>query len=133
MRPTLALLILGIAACSKADGAPEGAGGGGEGGGPPAMPVEVVAADADTVVDAILATGQIEAINSVELRPDIEGRIAAIMVREGSTVSKGQPLFQVDDAELKAEVARAEAERDLARQSLTRTRELLAQKASSQS
>jgi membrane fusion protein (multidrug efflux system) len=97
------------------------------------MPVEVVTATADTVVDAILATGQIEAIHSVELRPEIEGRIAAILVREGSLVSKGQALFQVDDAELKAEVARAEAERDLARQSLARTRELLAQKASSQS
>jgi membrane fusion protein (multidrug efflux system) len=132
---TLALLLLGIAACSKADGAPEGAGAGAGpgGGGPPAMPVEAVNATADTVVDAILATGQIEAINSVELRPDIEGRIAAILVREGSTVSKGQPLVQVDDAELKAEVARAEAQRDLARQSLTRTRELLGQKASSQS
>jgi membrane fusion protein (multidrug efflux system) len=97
------------------------------------MPVEVVVARGDTVVDAILATGQIEAMQSVELRPDIEGRIAEILVREGSLVSRGQALFQVDDAELKAEVARAEAERDLARQSLTRTRELLAQKASSQS
>ena len=38
----------------------------------------------------------------------------------------------MDDAELKAQVARAEADRDLARQALTRTRELLAQKASSQ-
>jgi len=135
VRRTFALLLLGIAACSKADGAPEGAGAGGGpgGGGPPAMPVEVVNAAADTVVDAILATGQIEAIYSVELRPAIEGRIAAILVREGSTVSKGQALFQVDDAELKAEVARAEAELDLARQSLARTRELLSQKASSQS
>jgi membrane fusion protein, multidrug efflux system len=97
------------------------------------MPVEVVVARSDTVVDAILATGQIEAMQSVELRPDIEGRIDQILVREGSSVSRGQALFQVDDAELKAEVARAEAERDLARQSLTRTRELLAQKASSQS
>ena len=131
MTRTLAVWLLGLAACSSADGAP-GSGAGGAGG-PPAMPVEAVAAFADTVVDAILATGQIEAIHSVELRPDIEGRIAAIRVREGSAVSKGQPLFQVDDAELKAEVARAEAERDLARQSLARTRELLAQKASSQS
>jgi membrane fusion protein (multidrug efflux system) len=97
------------------------------------MPVEVVVARSDTVVDAILATGQIEAVQSIELRSDIEGRIAAILVREGSPVSRGQPLIQVDDAELKAEVARAEAERDLARQSLTRTRELLSQKASSQS
>jgi membrane fusion protein (multidrug efflux system) len=126
-------VLLGIAACNKADGAPEGAGTGAGGEGPPAMPVEVVNAVADTVVDAILATGQIEAINSVELRPAIEGRIAEILIREGSAVSKGQPLIQVDDAELKAEVARAEAERDLARQSLARTRELLDQQASSQS
>lgn len=97
------------------------------------MPVEVVVARSDTVVDAILATGQIEAVQSVELRPDIEGRIDAILVREGSLVSRGQALIKVDDAELKAEVARAEAERDLARQSLTRTRELLSQRASSQS
>ena len=48
------------------------------------MPVEVVVARGDTVVDAILATGQIEAMQSVELRPDIEGRIAEILVREGS-------------------------------------------------
>ena len=39
----------------------------------------------------------------------------------------------MDDAELKAQVARAEADRDLAQQSLARTKDLLAQKASSQS
>ena len=38
------------------------------------MPVEVAVARTDTVVDAILATGQIEALQSIELRPDIEGR-----------------------------------------------------------
>ena len=134
MTRIFAVVALGLAACNNADGAPSGAAaGGGEGGGPPAMPVEVVVARADTVVDAILATGQIEAMQSIELRPDIEGRIAEILVREGALVSRGQALFKVDDAELKAEVARAEAERDLARQSLTRTRELLGQKASSQS
>jgi membrane fusion protein (multidrug efflux system) len=129
----LAIVALGLVGCNSADGEPKGGGAGGEGAGPPPMPVEVVVARSDTVVDAILATGQIEAIQSVELRPDIEGRVAAILVREGSTVTQGQGLIKVDDAELKAEVARAEAERDLARQSLTRTRELLTQKASSQS
>ena len=133
MTRILAVVALGIVGCSTADGAPKETGAGGEGGGPPAMPVEVVVARSDTVVDAILATGQIEAVQSVELRPDIEGRVEAILVREGSRVSRGQPLIKVDDAELQAEVARAEAERDLARQSLTRTRELLGQKASSQS
>ena len=140
MRPILAVAasLAFLAGCNSAGGQPEGepggapGGAGGPGGGPPAMPVEVVVARSDTVVDAILATGQIEAIQSVELRPDIEGRIAAILVREGSEVKRGAALFKVDDAELKAEVARAEADRDLARQALTRTRDLLGQKASSQ-
>jgi membrane fusion protein, multidrug efflux system len=128
------VVVLGIAACNSAGGAPEGGeAGGGAGGGPPAMPVEVVVARSDTVVDAILATGQIEAMQSIELRPYIEGRIDRIHVREGTPVSRGQALFKIDDAELTAEVARAEADRDLARQALARTRELLSQKASSQS
>ena len=143
MKPThtirphlLPALLLGAAAvaCNGAEGKSKGAAAGaGGGGGMPPMPVEVVAARSDTVVDAILATGQIEAMQSVELRPDIEGRIAEILVREGAAVARGAPLFKVDDAELRAEVARAEADRDLARQSLARTRELLDQKASSQS
>jgi membrane fusion protein (multidrug efflux system) len=130
-------ILLGAAllGCNGAEGkAKGGAAAAGPGaGGPPAMPVEVVIARTDTVVDAILATGQIEAVQSVELRPDIEGRIAEILVREGAVVAHGTPLFKVDDAELKAEVARAEADRDLARQSLARTKELLGQQASSQS
>jgi membrane fusion protein, multidrug efflux system len=132
----LPALLLGAAAvaCNGAEGKSKGAAAGaGGGGGMPPMPVEVVLARTDTVVDAILATGQIEAMQSVELRPDIEGRIAEILVREGAAVARGAPLFKVDDAELRAEVAQAEAERDLARQSLARTRELLGQKASSQS
>jgi membrane fusion protein (multidrug efflux system) len=96
------------------------------------MPVEAAAARADTVIDAILATGQIEAVQSIELRPDVEGRLVQILVREGTYVARGTPLFKIDDAELKAQVAEITAERDLARQSLTRTRELLGQKASSQ-
>ncbi len=130
----VAVAAAALAACSKAESAGQPGGkGGGQGGGPPAMPVEVAVARTDTVVDAILATGQIEAVQSIELRPDVEGRIAQILVREGATVSQGTPLFKVDDAELKAQVAQAEADRDLARQSLARTRDLLAQKASSQS
>jgi membrane fusion protein (multidrug efflux system) len=105
------------------------------GGGPGAMPamiVEVVEARSDTVVDAIEATGQIEALQSIELRPDVEGRLTGILVNEGTVVSKGAPLFKVDDAELKAQVARAEADRDLAAQALERTKQLIAQRASAQ-
>jgi len=96
------------------------------------MPVEAVAARVDTVTDAIAATGQIEPMQSIELHPETDGRITQIYVREGATVARGAALFKIDDAELRAQVARWEAERDLARQSLTRTRDLLSQRASSQ-
>ncbi|HKH84235.1 MAG TPA: efflux RND transporter periplasmic adaptor subunit [Gemmatimonadales bacterium] len=133
MRPTYAamLMLAALAACKKAEPAGN-AGAGGPGGGPPAMPVEAASARADTVVDAVLATGQIEALQSIELRPDVEGRLVQILVREGTPVAQGTPLFKIDDAEIRAQVDQIEAERDLARQSLARTRDLLSQKASSQ-
>lgn len=137
MRPTYTLayaLVMALAlGCGKAasEGKPAGADPGGAAGAPPPMPVEVAVARSDTVVDAISATGQVEALQSIELRPDIEGRIVEILAREGREVARGTPLFRIDAAELRAQVARAEADRDLARQSLARTRDLLAQEASS--
>lgn len=97
------------------------------------MPVEVAIARSDTVTEVITATGQIEAVQSIELRPEVDGRLVEILVREGAEVRVGTPLFKVDDAELEAQVARLEAERDLARQALERTRRLLEQNASSES
>src|SRR5437867_11790603 len=123
------LLLAAPAACKKANSAA----GGGPGGGGFAMPVEVAAAIRDTVVDAIAATGQIEAVQSIELRPEVQGRIIDILVREGQPVDAGTALFKVDDAELKAQVAQADAERQLARQALERTKQLMAQHASSTS
>jgi len=96
------------------------------------MLVEVAVAWTDTVVDAIAATGEIEAVQSIELRPEVDGRIVGILFREGTEVGAGTGLFKVDDAELKAQVARAEADRDLAAQALARTRQLMSEKASSQ-
>jgi membrane fusion protein (multidrug efflux system) len=123
----LTAALIGAAGCGKqAEG---GQGGAGRSAGLRVVPVEVTAAVTDTVVDAILATGQIESVQSIELRPDIDGRLIDILAREGTLVDRGTPLFKVDDAELKAQVARGEAERDLARQALDRTRQLLSEKA----
>jgi membrane fusion protein (multidrug efflux system) len=96
------------------------------------MPVEVAVARVETVVDAIFATGEIEAVQSIELRPEVEGRLVGILAREGTEVQQGTPLFKVDDAELRAQVARLEADRDLAEQALARTRDLLERNASSE-
>jgi len=103
------------------------------GGGMPPMPVEVAVAKSETVIDEIQATGTVESVQSIELRPEADGRLVQIYVREGSVVGRGAPLFKIDDQALRAQVARAEAERDLAQQALTRTRQLLQQNATSAS
>jgi len=107
-------------------------GGGPGGGGPPPSAVEVVAVSTDTVVDAILATGTIEAVQSIELRPEVQGRLTEILVREGTEIAESTALFKVDDAELRALVAQLTAERDRATQALERTRQLIRENAASE-
>ena len=124
----LAAVLLG--ACRKAQS--KGASGG-AGGGPFGLPVEVAVVRQDTVRDEVPATGDIEALQAIDLRPEVEGRLVGILVEEGTEVAKGAPLLQVDDLELRSQVTRAAADADLARQALDRTRQLMQQNASSTS
>jgi membrane fusion protein, multidrug efflux system len=124
----VAAAAIAAGACQKGKA---GAAGGPGGGGPMGMPVEVAVARIDTVRDEIAATGQVEAVQSIDLRPEVDGRIVDIPVREGQEVEQGTPLFKVDDAQLKAQVAQLEAQRDLAQQALARAKELAQQNASS--
>src|SRR6267378_3831799 len=126
----VAALAIAAGACSKSKaGGPDPASGGG--GAPMGMPVEVVVARTDTVRDEISATGQIEAVQSIDLRPEVDGRVVEILIREGQEVDQGTPLFKVDDAQLRAQVAQLEAQRDLAQQALARAKDLAQQNASS--
>jgi HlyD family secretion protein len=70
----------------------------------------------------LAVTGTIEA-REVDLSPKAAARITAIRVEEGSQVRRGDLVVQLDDAELRAEIARLEAAVDVARAQL---RDLLA-------
>jgi membrane fusion protein (multidrug efflux system) len=142
-RPAIvgAVVVVGIAVIfllmrgRGGQAAQEGGGGGAAaGGGPPAMPpmpVDVDTARRQSVVDAVRATGRIEAVQAIELRPDEQGRVTAILFREGQSVATGTPLVKIDDAMLKAQAERAKADRDLSTQQLERVRRLRAQNAAS--
>jgi len=130
LAPGALLAALLVAGCARGEGEAGGAASGG--GGPPAMPVDVAVAISDTVRDELVATGEIEATQAIQLKPDVEGRIIRILVPEGTEVGGGQGLFKIDDAELRAQVWRLEAERDLAEQALARTQRLLEQNAASE-
>ncbi len=107
-----------------------GQGGPGMGQMPP-MPVDVDTARQGSVVDAVRASGRIEAVSAVDLRPDEQGRITELLFQEGQAVAAGTPLVRIDDALLRAQAERATADRDLARQQLERVRRLRADNAAS--
>lgn len=94
----------------------------GSGGGP--VPVEaqpVRIGPAEISVDAV---GTLISNESVVLRPEVTGRVAAIAFTEGATVRKGEVLLELDSSIERAELAQAEAQRALAATNFERAKEL---------
>lgn len=120
----------GRSVLGASDGGNEGSPDGAPGAMPP-MPVDVDTARRGSVVDAVRATGRIEAVQAVELRSDEQGRVIELLFREGQAVTEGTPLVRIDDAMLRAQAERARADLDLARQQLERVRRLRAENAAS--
>ncbi len=65
-------------------------------------------------------SGRLEAPESVEIRPRVSGFIDTVAFAEGSLVSKGDLLFQIDPRPFQAEVKRLEAQLQQARAGQTR-------------
>jgi len=127
----IAIIVVGVLARGSLGGTtPEGEAGPNLAELPPPM-VDVDSVRTRNVVDAVRATGRIEAVQFIELRPDAQGRITRIMFREGQPVAAGTPLLQIDDALLRAQAERAAADQELAEQQLERVRKLRADNAAS--
>jgi RND family efflux transporter MFP subunit len=84
-------------------------------------------------------TGRTEAIESVDVRPRVSGYIERVAFAEGSIVRKGDLLFVIDPRPYRAELDRAEAElvraqanAELARNEVARGDRLLSARAISQ-
>ena len=86
--------------------------------------VEVAAVRVGPAESTIDAVGTLVSNESVVLRPEVAGRVVAIDVAEGETVAGGTVLLELDRAVEAAELAQAEAQRDLARSNFERAREL---------
>lgn len=71
-------------------------------------------------------TGQVAPIFQATLSSRIQGTIDKLLVREGTKVSKGQLLIQLDSRDLQADLARANAEVENAKAHLDRMNQLYA-------
>ncbi len=108
-------------------------------GGPP-VSVNTVLAKLQDVPVQLQSNATVQAISSVELRPQLSATVQKVHVKEGDFVKAGQLLFSLDDASERANLAKARAQmardaatlQDLERQ-LKRSQELVAQKFVTQS
>jgi multidrug efflux system membrane fusion protein len=55
-------------------------------------------------------TGELQAVNTVEVHPRVSGFIDTVQFTEGARVAKGQLLFQIDPRPFQIEIERLEAE-----------------------
>ena len=80
----------------------------------PPAPVRLVPAQQLPFLDAMDVQSTLEAIREVKLAPEIAGRIVAMPMAEGQIVQPGQPLFALDQIQLRSEVNAdaAEARKD---------------------
>lgn len=97
-----------------------------------ALGVEVAKVAVVDFSDEAAAVGTLKSNESVVLRPETAGRIAAIGFKDGSVVSKGSVLVTLDAAIQEAELEQAKANLGLAQTSFQRNQELVAKKFISQ-
>lgn len=110
------LVCVGIGWYLKARLSPNYSGAGGQQGEPYVLVQEVKSQDV-TKVDSHIA--HVEAINSVNLQPQVSGTVDEVLFKEGSFVKAGDDLFIIDQDRYKATVKLREAELASAKANLT--------------
>ncbi len=71
--------------------------------------IEVAKARSGAILRRVRTVGELTAIQSVEIHPEIDGKVAQVCFTEGQNVNVGDPLFKLDDKMAKAKVKEAQA------------------------
>ena len=92
---------------------------------PPGIVIEAAKVSVVTLPQALTAVGSLRSDETVILRPEIVGRVAQILFREGERVEKGQVLIRLDDSVQQADLDRAKANHVLSKSKHERALDLL--------
>ena len=74
-----------------------------------AAPVKVFKVKRQRISEKLFYTGLIEAWNTINITPDVGGKIAKIYVEEGDRVQKGQLLAELDTRAISLQLEQAKA------------------------
>lgn len=90
-----------------------------------AIIVDVIIAAPEPISDVIEANGTIIPDEYVELRPEVSGRLIYLNVPEGKSIAKGTIIARVNDADLRAQIAKSKVQLSLAQTTVDRYKQLL--------
>jgi membrane fusion protein (multidrug efflux system) len=124
--PGLAACLLLSAGCSKAGGGTNASAAA------PVQPVEVAPVLKRDLAETLSLVGSLAPNETAQIRAEISGQVRAVLFEEGQHVGKDQVLLRIDDAELRAQLAQAEARFRLAELNLKRSDDLTQARSMSQ-
>ncbi len=90
-----------------------------------ATAVEGFLAKSSLLVDNVDLPGQILPNEEVEIRPEINGKITTLNIKEGGLVAKGALIVKIFDADIKAQLNKLNVQLDLAQKTQERLKQLL--------
>lgn len=88
------------------------------------IPVTAHIVSYEKLSDVVYTTGTILANEEVELRSEISGKVVSILFKEGAYVKEGDLLVKINDADLQAQIRKAESKVKLIEDREKRQRQL---------
>jgi membrane fusion protein, multidrug efflux system len=98
----------------------------------PAIPVDGLVIRPATLSEKLEVTGTLVANQQVDIVSELTRKIVRVNVKEGSKVQKGTLLFQLDDADLQAQLQRLHQQEKLAKLNEARLKDLIEKEAIAQ-
>ncbi len=92
---------------------------------PPATPVDIIIASARQLTNTVEANGSVIANESLQIFPELSGRLTYLNVPDGAAVRAGTILAKINDAELQAQLGKSKVQLDLAQKTEARLKQLL--------
>lgn len=127
LTPLLSATALVLGGCGKKAASPAAASAAAQ-----VQPVEVAPVTRRDLVESLSLVGSLAPNETAQIRAEIAGQVRAVLFEEGQTVVKDQVLLRIDDSELRAQLAQAEARFKLTELNLKRSEDLTQARSMSQ-
>ncbi|MBT1697779.1 efflux RND transporter periplasmic adaptor subunit [Fulvivirgaceae bacterium PWU4] len=76
---------------------------------PKEMEVELAKAKRATIIEKVSASGTVQPVTEVKIAPEVSGEIIGLLIEEGDSVRKGQPLVRIRPDTWQSQLERAQA------------------------